>query len=637
MSDGAMELNETQREVAEFEGGVALVLAGAGSGKTKTLVARVARLLERGVHPSNICAMTFTNKAAREMMERVNIVLDEHYYFPWFGTFHSVCVRLLRQEYAAAGLMKSFKIFDEGDAVMAVKKILRNGDFEIGKLSPRGILAKISRAKNDFLTIPEFASGLPYYQRDLAEIWREYEKNLEEAGAVDFDDLLVKSVEMLTKNPEVLARLREQFQHILVDEYQDTNTVQYKLVKLLYGVEDGKRSLCVVGDDWQSIYSWRGADFRNILRFEQDYKNARVIKLQKNYRSTQEILDAADRIIKSSAQRSNKIMHATRGVGEKVIIKDLLDDREEARFVVNHLMRPYKNSAVLYRTNAQSLPFEQALSAAGIAYKIYGGQRFFDRKEIKDIIGFVRLLFDGFDEFALHRVINIPSRGMGDASIRKLDVFARANFDNYVDAFLGAFMSDLSKRAVAELTKLGSALQPIREMLANEAAPAEILRKIVVASEYYDFLDDGTDPEGSRRANLEAFINDAESYASMDDFLASTMLASSSDEDDPSDDFVILSSIHAAKGLEFETVFVVGMEEGLLPMRRADATEDDLEEEIRLAYVAMTRAKDNLYLLWARRRQMYGKIKQNDRSYFLDLVEGKEKEELGYEPCDFGW
>ena len=644
-------LNDSQKEVALTENGAVLVLAGAGSGKTKTLVARARVLMARGVNPNNICAMTFTNKAAKEMKERIG-----EGFFPFFGTFHSIAIQILRREYEAVGIDKDFRILDESDQLSLMKRAIKEANIDLGKTSPKAVLGKISRAKNDFILLPELVADLAPWQRNIGEAMMEYDKALTRSAGLDFDDILLKVVELFEAHADVLARWRERFQHVLVDEYQDTNTVQYKLVKLLYGGNLKDRSLCVVGDDWQSIYSWRGADFRNILRFEKDFPNAKVIKLQKNYRSTQKILDAADMVIKSSRERSSKTMNATRASGEDVKIIDLPNEKAEAWFVAKSLTRPLKNCAVLYRTNAQSLAFEQVFAELGIKYKVYGGQKFFDRKEVKDILAYMHLVVGGLNYPALARIINIPARGVGAVSLDKFANFAHEGFSDYVRAMLAVDESDLSAKLKTTLQNLGDKLLEVRSGMHQEISPAEILRKLIENVGYWDYLDDGTDPEGSRRANLEALVTEAGAFPTINDFLATATLASSVDED-MAEDAVVLSTIHASKGLEFDRVFVVGLEEGLLPFSRAVDNDEELEEEIRLTYVAMSRAKNDLFLLWARQRCVFGQRKYQERSRFLNLLDKKQPKidvdfselscepfgddegdgELRYEKFDDGW
>lgn len=595
-----------------MEASAILVLAGAGSGKTRTLIARAQILMARGVRSDNICAMTFTNKAAREMKNRIG-----QGRFPFFGTFHGIAAQILRREHEAAGLSNNFRILDDSDQQSLMKRVVKENRIDLGKITPRTVLGKISQAKNELTSMEDLADGLPSWQNQIAEAILAYDKAMQKTDGLDFDDILIRTVELFSNNAEILAKWQNRFEHILVDEYQDTNLAQYRLVKLLAGDISQGRSLCVVGDDWQSIYSWRGADFRNILRFEKDFPNARVVKLQKNYRSTQKILDAADRVIKSSHERSEKIMNATREIGEDVKIVDCTNEKDEAWFVARHLTRPLRDCAVLFRTNVQSLPFEQVLSELGIKYKVYGGQKFFDRKEIKDILAYARLVMGGLDYPALARAISTPSRGIGVVSMEKFVNFAR---EDYVESMLDIAGSDLGAKMKNAFQDLGQKLAEIRMAVEAGISPAEVLKRLTETTGYWEYLDENIDPEGSRRANLEALIAEAADFENLNDFLAAATLSSSADEE-ADGDAVVLSTIHAAKGLEFETVFVVGLEEGLLPFARAMESSENLEEEIRLTYVAMTRARENLYLLWARQRTVFGQRKYQERSRFLDLVE----------------
>lgn len=622
-------LNPAQREAVETLNGPLLILAGAGSGKTKTLTHRIANLIAHGVQPSNILAVTFTNKAAKEMRVRLWHILQDaageppRSFMPYMGTFHGIAVRILRIEAEAAGLDKNFVIYDTDDQVSLIKRILKNLKLSDNKnLKPKSIQSIISSEKNQGNGPEEYAAGALYpNQKNIAKVFEEYEKEKAKAGALDFDDLLLKELELLQNHPEVRKKWQEKFKHILIDEYQDTNAVQYNIVKLLVGQE---KNICVVGDDWQSIYSWRGADFTNILNFERDFPGAKVIKLEQNYRSTGNILEASQKIINENKTRTDKTLFTEAGKGAPVEIESLRDETEEANYVALKIMNmqreypDFSDFAVLYRTNAQSYTFEKAFINNHIPYKIVGGVRFYDRKEVKDVLAILKLIVSQRDKVSLERVVKNVLSGVGEASLNKILMAV----DTLTDAeplknpdILEVLSAARAKNGFARLVNF------IKKVSPNDN-PGETVKKIV---EYFDFkalTDDGTPSSEERMGNLEVLAANAAAYENLEDFLADASLMSSADESSEKNS-VTLMTMHAAKGLEFPVVFMVGMEDGLFPSGRAE-DEASLEEERRLAYVGMTRAMRRLFLTYAASRYAYGNRNYNMPSRFLI--------ELGYNP-----
>ena len=623
-------LNEAQKEAVECLEGPVLILAGAGSGKTKTLTHRIANLIQHGVQPTNILAVTFTNKAAREMRERLwKLTTDfstepPRSFMPFMGTFHGIAVRILRQEADAAGLDRNFVIYDTDDQIALIRRIMKELKLTDNKnLKPKSIQAIISSEKNQGNGPEEYAAGAYYpNQQKIAKVFAKYEIEKAKAGALDFDDLLLKELELFREHKEIREKWRKRFEHILIDEYQDTNQVQYNIVKLLV---NEKRNICVVGDDWQSIYSWRGADFTNILNFEKDFPGAKVIKLEQNYRSTGNILAASQKMINENKTRTEKTLFTEADQGEPVEIESLRDETEEANYValkILNLQREYSDYgdfAVLYRTNAQSYSFEKAFMNMHIPYKIVGGVRFYDRKEVKDVLAILKLAQNQRDKVSLARVVSNVLNGIGEVSLGKIL--------NAMDAIEGA--QPLYDADLLEVLKAGKAREALRKIInflrknPPEENPGETVKRIV---EYFDFkalTDDGTPAAEERMRNLEVLSANAGEYDTLEEFLADATLMSSADESS-SKNAVTLMTLHAAKGLEFPVVFIVGMEEGLFPSSRCVEDAADLEEERRLAYVGMTRAMQRLFLTYALSRFSFGDRSYNMPSRFLT--------ELGYDP-----
>ena len=626
-------LNKQQLEAVNTLEGPLLILAGAGSGKTKTLTCRIANLLKHGVYEDRILAVTFTNKAAREMRERLwSLVgsahsrLDEtvsplplpRNFMPYMGTFHGICVRILRREWEAAGLDKNFTIYDADDQVAVVRRAMKNLKVDNKMLKPKSVLSMISKAKNEGTSPEEFAAGAVYpNQKAVAKVYKAYEKEKAEAAALDFDDLLLRALKLFRENASVREKWREKFQYILIDEYQDTNHVQYMLVKLLV---NERHNICVVGDDWQSIYSWRGADFTNILNFTKDFPEAKVIKLEQNYRSTGNILEASQKIINQNKQRSEKVLYTEAGKGDPVEVKTTRDEADEASYVARQILkmsetRAFADFAVLYRTNAQSYAFEKVFINSRIPYKIVGGVRFYDRREVKDVLAILHLLVNPRDKVALERVAKNVLSGVGEKSLEK--VFGHLERGGRLGD--KELMDELSGKARAGLMRLTNFLAQVD--LASEGA-AEVVELIVKYFDFATLLDDGTPAGKERLGNLAVLADNASRYETLEEFLADAALMSSADEASGKNS-VTLMTLHAAKGLEFPVVFMVGLEEGLFPSSRAEE-EAELEEERRLAYVGMTRAMRNLFLTWAQSRFSFGGRSWTMPSRFLT--------ELGFDP-----
>lgn len=594
-------LNPAQVEAVKHGEGPLLILAGAGSGKTRVLAHRIAYLIaERGVRAERILAVTFTNKAAAEMAERVRKLLAHRGELPTMGTFHSIAARILRRELARLGLpwTPGFVIFDEDDSRALVKKSLEALELDPKQWKPGAVLATISGAKSELIPAKIYAEryGGLGFERVVAAVYPRYQAALQQQNAMDFDDLLMVLCERLRSDERFLERYQRQFQYLLIDEYQDTNTAQYEMARL-FGAKH--RNVCVVGDDWQAIYTWRGADFRNILSFKQDYPEAKVVKLEANYRSTREILEAAARVIAHNVERTEKTLHAVRGAGRRVSVIECSDGEDEAEFVATEIgslrsLAKLSDIAILYRTHAQSRLLEERLLDHELAYRIFGGVRFYERREIKDLIAYLRLIHNPNDLVAFERIVNVPARGIGKGSLRKHE---RGETIPAVQGFL-----ELLDELRAGATKL---------------TPGALLRLVMKRIEYRAYLDDGTPEVESRLENVEELLTRAEEAKDLVEFLEGVALIQAVDNYDRSADAVTLMTLHNAKGLEFEAVFIVGCEEGLLPHSRSLLTSTELEEERRLMYVGMTRAKSRLYLSHAEERGGFGRLQVSIPSRFL--------------------
>ncbi|HHW91587.1 MAG TPA: UvrD-helicase domain-containing protein [Firmicutes bacterium] len=641
------QLNEQQREAVQHGSGPLLILAGAGSGKTKVLTHRIAYLLAQGVQPRQILAITFTNKAAWEMRERVRALVGEREVAGiWIMTFHAACARILRQEGRYLGYRPGFVIYDKGDQLALIRSVLRGLNLDEKYYSPQGTLAVISRAKNELV---DPAGFLPYlqryshysdvYARRLLDIYTQYQEKLRENNALDFDDLLAAVVRLFGEYPQVLQRYRERFRYILVDEYQDTNHAQYVLIKLL-ATEEG--NLLVVGDDYQSIYGFRGADLRNILDFERDYRKVKIIKLEQNYRSNGSVLAAANGLMAYNIHQKPKSLWTARGAGEKVKVYRALDERDEAAYVAGEISQlaaqgfSWRDFAVLYRTNAQSRVLEEVFRNQGIPYKLVGTLGFYDRKEIKDLVAYLRLLVNPDDGIALRRIINIPKRGIGPATFNRIEVYARARNLPLVEILaLAEEIPGLSQKVRTGLIQLAEVLQTLQG-LAREMPVTALIPQILALTGYEKELEwEGTAKAQERLENLREFITVAGEFEargesnSLEDFLTGVSLLSDADTYQEGEDAAVMMTLHSAKGLEFPVVFLVGMEEGLLPHSRSLEREEDVEEERRLCYVGITRAQQKLYLVCARERTLYGYRQSNPVSRFIKEIPAEVKEAVG--------
>ena len=619
-------LNDAQKEAALHTQGPLLILAGAGSGKTKTLTHRIALLVaEQKVWPSHILAVTFTNKAAREMRERLSGLLgqpNDRSFMPWMGTFHSICVRLLRMDGAAIDIPKNFVIYDEDDRKGLIKQVMKSLSISEKDMKPTAVSAAISSAKNALQDPEEYEASAHYpFQKNVAKVYKGYESRRKEAKALDFDDLLIEAVRLFRDNKMVREKWRAQFEYILIDEYQDTNAAQYQLVKYLVNDE---QNLCVVGDDWQSIYSWRGADFTNILNFERDFPGAKVVKLEQNYRSTGNILDAANSVITKNTQRTDKTLWTAEGAGAPVQVHGVYDEAEEARQVADRISaqasigaRKFDEFAVLYRTNAQSYTLERAFLQMRVPYQIVGGVRFYDRKEIKDIVAYLKLIYQPNDRMSFSRIANVPTRGIGAASLERFLNWQPDSGLDIIDALASmGSQAVVTGKARTAMATLGEKLQQIRSRV-EDTHPSELIDQVIRAVGYRDFILDGTPQAEDREENIGSLLSDAQNFTGLSDFLEEVALMSSVDSENQSNK-VTLMTLHAAKGLEFPVVFMVGMEEGILPHSRVfESGPSELEEERRLCYVGMTRAREELHLSYAYSRLQFGTRGYNPVSRFI--------------------
>lgn len=628
MQDVLQDLNEPQRQAVLTTEGPVLMLAGAGSGKTKAVTHRIAYLVaNKGVAPESILAVTFTNKAAGEMRGRVLKLLgkspDNRWYLPFIGTFHSICVRLLRMDGEVVGLGRNFTIFDAGDSQAAVKQAMRNLGIDTKQLNPNAASSIISSAKNELISATGYkkvARGVT--QELVARIYPEYQRILSEAGAIDFDDIIMLTVQMLS-NKEILAKYHRQFAYVMVDEYQDTNLAQYRLTKLLAA---GSGNLCVVGDDWQGIYSWRGANFQNILDFERDYPDATIVKLEQNYRSTKNILDAAHAVITKNTVRSDKKLWTDAGAGPGIQVVGVYDQQHEGRYITERIAAAerhgeydYADVAVLYRTNAQSRSIEEAFLRANMPYKIVGGTRFYERKEVKDVLAYARLVYQPEDTISFARVVNVPARGLGDKSLERLAAFRRNEGLTLIEALLAADrIEGLLPKAKAALRSFGELIAELRTD-SQTVAVAPLLERIVARSRYLDYLDDGSLQAEDRMENVKELMSVAagSTAQNLGEFLEEIALVADIDSYDQGTPAVTLMTLHAAKGLEFPVVFMAGMEDGVFPHSRALFDREQMEEERRLCYVGMTRAKKELTLIHANSRMLYGTTSSNPPSRFV--------------------
>ena len=633
-------LNNEQREAVFCTEGPLLMLAGAGSGKTRSLTHRIAYLIEeKGVAPWNILAITFTNKAAQEMRERVDALVGYGSEDIWISTFHATCSRILRGHIDLLGYDRNFTIYDASDQKSLMKEVLKEMKIDTKQFPERSVMSEISSAKNEYKSPLDYRNeyGSNFRNQRIADIYEHYQKRLKENNALDFDDLLVKMVDLFQTNPDVLEHYQDRFQYIMVDEYQDTNTVQFLLVSLL---AKKYRNLCVVGDDDQSIYKFRGANIYNILNFEKVFPDAQVIRLEQNYRSTQNILNAANGVIANNKGRKEKKLWTENQKGELVHFKQYDTEYDEADGVVSRInflaMRgvQYKDMAILYRTNAQSRIFEEKLKQKNIPYAIVRGISFYDRKEIKDLMSYLKVVDSGMDDLSVKRIINVPKRGIGQTTINRLQEFAILNQMSFLDAVFNADEIPEVTRALAKLHKFADMIEEFREY-ASEHEISELLEHILDVTQYRAELEaEGTDESISRLEDIEELFNDIAYYEeeeenpNLRDFLAEKdmyTLNAGIDNLEDENNKVLLMTLHNAKGLEFNNVFLGGMEEGVFPGFGAmmSGDESEIEEERRLCYVGITRAKERLFLSAAKRRMLRGQTQYNRRSRFIDEIPGQ--------------
>jgi len=661
-------LNEPQREAVTHIKGPLLILAGAGSGKTRVLAHRVAYLVALGFKPWQIVAVTFTNKAANEMRERIaGLIGEDQARDATIGTFHAICARILRRDGTTIGLSRSFTIYDRADQVALLKQVLRQLDLDEKRFSPGGMLAWIGQRKDELADVATARrQAANFYDETAGRVYEAYQGQLTEDDAVDFDDLLNRVVDLFEQHPDVLAKYQNRWQQILVDEYQDTNRAQYLICRHLAAKH---KNLAVVGDDDQSIYSWRGADLRNILDFEADYPDAHVVKLEQNYRSTQTILDAAHAVVSRNAGRKDKKLWTDRGAGTSITVFDAYNEYEEAEFVARQVERlsggaasgsmarlltrraddeegglRYGDIAVGYRINAQSRVLEEAFMRFGIPYQLVGGTRFYERREVKDALAYVRLARNPADRVALERIVNVPARGIGEKTLEELRAWAESHQATLWGAVEAAGENaNLATRSRASLAGFAAFMRPLMEMARSEP-PSAVFDAALERSGLKEAINDGTDEGADRWANVTELRNHAAEFdeiappEGLARFLEEVALVTDQDTLEDRPDRVTLITLHAAKGLEFPVVFMVGLEEGLLPHRRALEDERELEEERRLAYVGMTRAKDRLYLLHAHHRSTWGVGAVSEASRFLtelpDELLAAEREDI---PFRRGW
>ena len=654
-------LNPAQREAVEKTEGPVLILAGAGSGKTRVLTTRIGHLIEdKGVQPANILAITFTNKAANEMRERVEETLDSDASDMWISTFHSCCVRILRKDINRIGYNRSFVIYDSADQVTLVKDCLKELNLSDKVFEPKAIISTISGAKDKLYDPKKFKAMHLNDNRmsKIADVYALYQDRLKRNSALDFDDLIFRTVELLKSDQEVLDYYRNRFKYIMVDEYQDTSKAQYELIKIL---AKGHQNICVVGDDDQSIYGWRGADIRNILEFEKDYDDVHVVKLEQNYRSTQIILDAANTVISNNIERKRKKLWSEKKDGELIKIQVASDEVEESDFVADMIAkisreqnRSYKDFAVLYRANAQSRSVEDALNRSQIPYNIYGGTKFYERKEIKDLIAYLRVIQNPQDDISLKRIINVPRRGIGLRTIEKIEDRASLKQESIysvlIDIDTNSEISTKARNSISEF--VDNVIGTLRTM--REVYPvSKLIEKVIESIDYYGYIDDlykGDKEEAEeRKDNVKEFISVAMEFEQtseekdLETFLTGVALTSESSEEEEIDK-VSLMTIHTSKGLEFPVVFIVGMEDGLFPIARAvrSMSDSEIEEERRLCYVGITRAKEILYLTLTQKRTLYGKTNPSIASRFMEELPkecierlNKEERELTYSKANY--
>ncbi len=626
-------LNEQQQEAVFCTEGPLLLLAGAGSGKTRVLTHRIAYLMDQGVNPYHIMAITFTNKAAKEMRERVDDLVGFGAEHIWVSTFHSTCVRILRRHIDKLGYGNSFTIYDADDQKSLIKQICKQYKIDTKMMPERRIINEISSAKDEFMTPSEYETRHQYdfKKKKIAQIYKEYQKQLKANNALDFDDLIFKTVELFQFHPEVLDYYQERFRYIMVDEYQDTNTIQFQLVSML---ARKYQNLCVVGDDDQSIYKFRGANVKNILNFENVFPEAVTIKLEQNYRSTKNILNAANEVIKHNKGRKTKKLWTENEEGDLIEFHQYGTEYEEARKIIHEIEDlskegyDYKNMAILYRTNAQSRVFEESFMIKNIPYRIVGGTNFYQRKEVKDILSYLKVVDNGLDDLAVRRIINVPRRGIGAATIEKINVYAVEHNVSFLDACFSSDSIDTLGNAKKKINGFADLIREFRRKM-QEGSLEELFKYITDETGYIANLKaEETEEAEGRIENINELLNKVVTYeqeaeeASLSELLEEIALVADIDNLEDSDNRVVLMTLHSAKGLEFPYVFICGMEDGIFPsyMTVMSEDDDDMEEERRLCYVGITRAKKKLYLSAAKRRMMQGRTQFNKVSRFIDEI-----------------
>lgn len=616
-------LNPDQYDAVVHQGGPLLVVAGAGSGKTRVLTQRIAWLIEGGVHPMRVLAITFTNKAAGEMRDRVEALVGPVARQMWVSTFHAACVRILRAHADFLGFPKTFSIYDQSDAQRLVSYVIRDLGLDVKRFPARGVQARISLWKNELISpgkAKDRATGM--LESKHADVYIEYQLRLERAGAMDFDDLLMRTVQLFKQHPDVLGMYQERFEHILIDEYQDTNISQNEIV-LMLGAKH--HNVCVVGDTDQSVYRFRGADFRNIMQFEEAFPDVTTVVLAQNYRSTQNILNAANAVISNNIERKPKNLWSDSGTGDPIVRYYADDEHDEARWIAQQIheahetdARQWSEMAIFYRANAQSRILEESLIRFGIPYKIIGGTRFYERREVKDALAYLRASINETDEVNVKRVLNVPKRGIGDTSVDKLDAYARNHGQGFSFALHNAAAASVGGAALKGITAFLASLDEAGNH--QSEGPAEVLRLVLKSSGYMTELEnEDTVESAGRLENLAELIGFAEEFDSVDDFLEQVALVADTDQID-GDNRVMLMTLHAAKGLEFPVVFLAGFEEGVFPHSRSLAEPEEMEEERRLAYVGITRARELLNVSHAWSRSLYGNTQYNPPSRFLEEI-----------------
>ncbi len=627
-------MNENQLKAILKTQGAVMVIAGAGSGKTRVLTNRIAYLIaEKNVLESNILAITFTNKAAKEMKERIYSLVGETSKYIWINTFHSMCVRILRQHIDLLGYNKNFTILDTSEQKTIIKNIVKELNLSEDSYQPNNILKIISNSKNSMISVNEMKAQARFgFMKNVAEIYEYYQKYLKKNSVLDFDDLMLKTIVLFEKHPEVLAIYQNKFEYIHVDEYQDTNVIQYKLIKMLSEVH---KNICVVGDDDQSIYSWRGACSDNIINFEKDYEDVEVIFLDQNYRSNSTILDAANAVIKNNTDRKDKALWSENKGGDKITVYAATNDKDETDDIAKKVLDlkaqgvDYKDIAILYRANYLSRSMENSCMAFGIPYKLIGSLKFLQRQEIRDLLAYMNIIVNKNDEFSLRRIINVPKRGIGASSMAKIDNYAEQYGLSLFEALKNIDMIGVSKKIITNIHLLTQLIEKYSQT--EQYSIEDLIVGIYKDSGYESMLKESADAYAeSRIENISELVSSAKQFSSMNDNLIdfiSEMSLTSDADDENEDDSVVLSTVHAAKGLEYRVVFIMGLEENLFPsIRDAESSEDErnkMEEERRLAYVAITRAKEKLFMSYANRRMQFGSIKNNKRSRFLDEVPNK--------------